>query len=432
MKDLFLHDSLDTSPVVFSDRILYTPTSFAKTALLYLQEIGSLQARKPHTSSRTRLSSYLFFCVDSGSGELEYQGKRHKLGKGDCVFIDCQLPYSHSTDTDLWSLSWIHFSGVTMQTVYQKYQERGGRPVFKPDNFAGFQSLHQSLFDFAASDDYIRDMRIKGVFVNCDHNPQMMLYALGAYHAYGYLYSIKKVSMTIIQPRLENISTFECSVEELLDWAETYVRPRAKLAFEGKGEQVPGDWCRFCRARTSCKACADEAMALVKEEFLDLDAGVLEDETEETDATASFDPDTSVPTFKSPALLSKTDIEKMLPTLNRIESWIEAIFAYVSSEAINHGVSWDGYKVVEGRSKRQFLDTKSVVAAAEKAGYTDIYKTELISLTAFEKLMGKKKFQEILGEYVVKPPGKLALVPDSDPREAVDLQTAEDEFAVLD
>ena len=76
------------------------------------------------------------------------------------MFIDCQLPYSHSTDTDLWSLSWIHFFGMTMQTVYQKYQERGGRPVFKPDNFAGFQSLHQLLFDLAASDDYIRDMRI--------------------------------------------------------------------------------------------------------------------------------------------------------------------------------------------------------------------------------------------------------------------------------
>ena len=94
---------------------------------------------------------------------------------------------------------------------------------------------------------YVMDYKNgKGVFVNCDHNPQMMLYALGAYHAYGYLYNIKQVSMTIIQPRLENISTFECSVEELLDWAETYVRPRAKLAFEGKGEQVPGDWCRFC------------------------------------------------------------------------------------------------------------------------------------------------------------------------------------------
>ena len=163
----------------------------------------------------------------------------------------------------------------------------------------------------------------------------------------------------------------------------------------------------------------------MKEEFLDLDEGVLTDEAEETDATAAYNPDTSAPTFKSPALLSKTDIEKMLPTLNRIESWIEAIFAYVSSEAINHGVAWDGYKVVESRSKRQFLDTKSVVAA-------DIYKTELISLTEFEKLMGKKKFKEILGEYVVKPPGKLALVPNSDPREAVDLETAEDEFTPLD
>ena len=88
MNDLFLHDSLDTSPVVFSDRILYTPTSFAKTALLYLQEIGSLQAKKPHTSSRTHLSSYSFFCVNSGSGELEYQRKKYKLGRGDCVFIN--------------------------------------------------------------------------------------------------------------------------------------------------------------------------------------------------------------------------------------------------------------------------------------------------------------------------------------------------------
>ena len=247
---------------------------------------------------------------------------------------------------------------------------------------------------------YVMDYKNgKGVFVSCDHNPQMMLYAFGAYHAYGYLYSITKVSMTIIQPRLENISTFECSVEELLDWAENYVRPRARL---------------------------------VKTEFLDLDSGVLADEQEETDATAAYDPDTTAPTFKSPALLSKTDIEKMLPTLNRIESWIEAIFAYVSSEAINHGVCWDGYKVVEGRSKRQFLDPKAVAGAATKAGYTDIYKTEMITLTEFEKLMGKKKFQEVLGEYVVKPPGKLALVPDSDPRPAVDLDTAADEFTPLE
>lgn len=108
------------------------------------------------------------------------------------------------------------------------------------------------------------------------------------------------------------------------------------------------------------------------------------------------------------------------------------MFAYVSSEAINHGVSWSGYKVVEGRSKRQFTDLKTVADVAAKSGYTDIYKTELISLTDFEKLMGKKRFMEILGDFVVKPPGKLALVPDSDPRPAVDLETVEDEFSALD
>ncbi len=160
MNYLFLHDSPDASPIVSSDRILYTPTTFAKSALLYLQEIGFLQAKQPHISSRTHLSSYLFFCVNSGSGELEYQGKRHKLTAGDCVFIDCQQPYSHSTDTDLWSLSWIHFSGVTMQDIYRKYQERGGCPVFHPENITAFTELHKSLFTLASSDDYIRDMRI--------------------------------------------------------------------------------------------------------------------------------------------------------------------------------------------------------------------------------------------------------------------------------
>lgn len=160
MNDLFLHDSQDTSPIVSSKRILYTPTFFAKSALLYLQEIGSLQAEQPHTSSRTHLSSYLFFCVKSGFGELDYQGKKHKLTAGDCVFIDCQQPYSHSTDTALWSLSWIHFSGVTMQDIYQKYQERGGLPVFHPENITAFTELHWSLFNLASSDDHIRDMRI--------------------------------------------------------------------------------------------------------------------------------------------------------------------------------------------------------------------------------------------------------------------------------
>ena len=271
----------------------------------------------------------------------------------------------------------------------------------------------------------------KGVFVDADHNSQMMLYAIGALAAYGFLYDIEIVRMSIIQPRLDNISTFECSKAELEDWGES-IKPTALLAFEGKGEQHPGDWCRFCRAKPVCKACADEALALCREDFLDLDAGVFDDTAEESDMTAPYEADTQTAVFKQPGLIPITELAEILPTLNRISSWIEAVFAFVSSEAINHGVPIPGYKVVEGRSKRVFTDTKAVVDTAVQNGYTDLYKQTLITLTEFEKMMGKKKFNELLGEYVAKPPGKLALVPDSDPREPVDLTAATNqEFSVL-
>ena len=211
--------------------------------------------------------------------------------------------------------------------------------------------------------------------------------------------------MSIIQPRLENISTYEISAADLRAWGES-IKPIAQMAFEGKGEQHPGDWCRFCRAKAVCKACMEEALALAREEFLDLDGGALADEAEETDATAPYNADTSAPVLKSPGLVSFSELVKVLPTLNRISSWIESVFAFVSGEAINHGVPVEGYKVVEGRSKRIFTDTKAVIKAAESEGYTDIYKQELLTLTEFEKMMGKKKFAEILGQYVTKPPGE--------------------------
>lgn len=271
----------------------------------------------------------------------------------------------------------------------------------------------------------------KGVFVDADHNSQMMLYAIGALAAYGFLYDIEIVRMSIIQPRLDNISTFECSRQELEDWGES-IKPIAKLAYEGKGEQHPGDWCRFCRAKPVCKACADEALALCREDFLDLDAGAFDDTAEESDMTAPYEADTQTAVFKQPGLIPISELAEILPTLNRISSWIEAVFAFVSSEAINHGVPIPGYKVVEGRSKRVFTDTKAVVDTAVQNGYTDLYKQSLITLTEFEKMMGKKKFNELLGEYVAKPPGKLALVPESDPREPVDLTaTPDQEFTAL-
>ncbi len=278
----------------------------------------------------------------------------------------------------------------------------------------------------------------KGVFVNCDHNSQMMLYALGGLHAYSYIYDIETVRMTIVQPRLDNISTFECTRKELQDWGES-IRPIAKLAYEGKGEQKCGDWYRFCRAKPVSKACADEALALAREEFLDLDAAPLTDPdfdteveaVEETDTTAPYDADTTAPVFKQPGLIPLSELAEILPTLNRINSWIDAVFSFVSSEAINHGVVIPGYKVVQGRSKRVFTDTKAVVDTAMENGYTDLYKKQMITLTEFEKMMGKKRFAELLGEYVAKPPGKLTLVPESDPRPAVDISPT-DEFEILE
>ena len=267
----------------------------------------------------------------------------------------------------------------------------------------------------------------QGVFVDADHNSQMMLYALGGLAAYGYIYDIEIVRMSIIQPRLDNISTFECTRKELEDWGES-IKETAKLAYEGKGEQTPGDWCRFCRAKPVCKACKDEALSLCREEFLDLDEGALSDNT----SASSEQGEDAEPVFKQPGLVPISELAQLLPTLNRISSWIEAVFAFINSEAINHGVPIPGYKVVIGRSKRVFTDTKAVVDTAVANGYTDLYKKQLITLTEFETMMGKKKFAELLGKYVTKPPGKLSLVPESDPREPVVLNNSPNqEFAVL-
>ena len=129
------------SSSVSSSRIIYTPSTFARTSLLHLQEVGSLQAIHPHTSTRTDLVSFLYFVVLSGKGRLKYEGDNYELEAGDCVFIDCRKAYSHSTSDNLWSLQWCHFYAPSPPAVYEKYKERGGRPVFHPDDLTSFTSL---------------------------------------------------------------------------------------------------------------------------------------------------------------------------------------------------------------------------------------------------------------------------------------------------
>lgn len=155
-----LSRSLFTNLQISTSRVIYTPSPFARASLIHLQEVGTLQALEPHTSSRDGLQSYLFFVVLEGAGNITYRGKNHCLKKGDCVFIDCKNAYSHSSSEKLWSLAWIHFYGPTMNAIYDKYIERGGTPVFTSEDYSKYFELVQSVLCTASSDSYVRDVKI--------------------------------------------------------------------------------------------------------------------------------------------------------------------------------------------------------------------------------------------------------------------------------
>lgn len=237
-----------------------------------------------------------------------------------------------------------------------------------------------------------------GVLVDAVDNPQMKLYALGALEIYDSLYDIEEVSMTIFQPRRENVSTWTIRVEDLKAWAEKELKPRAKKAYDGEGEYLPGEWCTFCRAAVKCRARAEEKLKLAQSEF------------------------------KLPPLLTDSEIEEVLSKLSDLTKWANEIIAYATDAAVNHGKEWHGFKVVEGRSVRKFKDEDAVAKVAKANGYKDIFRQSLITLTEMERLMGKSKFEKILGDLIYKPPGKPTLVPLSDKRPAMNVSNAKNEF----
>lgn len=238
----------------------------------------------------------------------------------------------------------------------------------------------------------------QGVLVEAEQNPQLMLYALGALHAFGSLYDIETVEVTIFQPRRSNVNTWSITVAELEAWAEAEVKPKAELAAAGEGEFCPGSWCQFCKIAPTCRARAEANLQLAKLEFA------------------------------PPAELSDAEIADVLARIPQLKTWASDVEAYALSKAVNQGVVFEGFKLVAGRSVRKYTSETDVAAAAEAAGYRDIYDRKLITLTAMEKLMGKPAFNEILGDFVTKPAGKPTLVPVSDKRPALDLVSAATDF----
>lgn len=226
-----------------------------------------------------------------------------------------------------------------------------------------------------------------GVLVLADDNPQMKCYALGALELFDGIYDINTVSMTIYQPRRQNISTFTLSKEDLYRWANEVLKPKADLAFSGNGNFLCGEWCAFCKARRDCRARAEANLDLATYEF------------------------------KLPPLLTDEEIEDVLSRVDGLVSWASDIKEYALQQAIC-GKEWHGWKLVEGRSNRRYTDEAAVEQVVSQAGY-DPFEHRLLGITAMQRMLGKTRFEELLTGYIEKPQGKPTLVPETDKRPAM-------------
>ncbi len=255
----------------------------------------------------------------------------------------------------------------------------------------------------------------KGVPVSAEGNPQMRLYALGALKKYEPFYGgmIKRVRMTIDQPRIQSeLSSETITVEELRAWGET-IKPIAQTAYSGFGEFKPGDHCRFCRGKSQCRARADANTAL--EDFKDCILPTAKNLEQAQQSGAA-------------AMLTNDEIGELLVRGQTLVQWYKDLEEYALNALLN-GEEIAGWKVVAGRSNRTFTDTDAALAAVIAAGYDEslVYERKPKNLTRLEELMGKKEFAEKIGQYVVKPLGKPTLAPMSDKREPY--STAAADFA---
>lgn len=241
----------------------------------------------------------------------------------------------------------------------------------------------------------------KGVPVSAIGNKQLMLYALGAYDKYSIMYDIVNIDLHIVQPRINNINSWSVDAEELLKWAENTVIPAAKLAFDGKGQLKVGDWCKFCKVKARCRELYKANIELAKYDFA------------------------------SPQdLLTDEEIADIIDKAPRLVEWANAVLAYATEEAVENGKVWPGHKLVAGRSTRKFTNEIDVANTLIGNGFErdTIFDTKLKSLTALERVTGKKAFEALLGPYVVKSEGKPTLVPISDKRPALGSEDAVNDF----
>lgn len=239
----------------------------------------------------------------------------------------------------------------------------------------------------------------RGILVNAEMNTQMLIYSLAAVELFDFIFDIEKVRMTIYQPRLGNVSTFEITKEDLFKWADEVLVPAAKLAFKGEGEFSCGEWCTFCKAKSICRERAKFNTMLAQMEF------------------------------KEPPVLTDDEVIEVLTKVDGLISWANDVKEYAFQEALK-GKKWDGFKLVEGRATRKYTNENEVASVVEKAGFNP-YEKKVVGITEMQKRLGKSKFLEIVEPYIYKPEGKPTLVLDSDKRPEfknakLDFMTTED------
>ena len=238
----------------------------------------------------------------------------------------------------------------------------------------------------------------RGVPVSAENNTQEMCYGLCAMETFGSLYDIETIKLCIFQPRLNNVSEWSLSVEDLYKWADDILKPGIEKIKAGSEEFHPSRHCIFCKAKPLCKALRDQNLELAKHEFR--------------------------PAF----LMEDSEIEEVLDKAEDFVNWINSVKDFALEDAMK-GKKYEHYKLVEGRSTRKYSDEDAVAATVKEAGFNP-YEEKLLTITAMQARLGKAKFEELLGGLIIKPKGKLTLVNRDDKRPEVN--PAEADFSNID
>ena len=366
-----------------------TTSEYAKEGTL-AHEVAELKLRK--------------FAIEPMT-QRAYSAKLNKLKKNELW----QAEMDEHTDTYLDYIKGVMLSYKTKP--YVMCEKRVDFSRYVPEGFGTADCLIM-----AGDTLHVIDLKYgKGVQVDAANNPQMMLYALGALEACKMLFAPKVVKLTIVQPRLNNISEWEISVELLTDWGKLVVARTAKLAYEGKGEFKPGSHCKFCRAKAQCRARAEACMELVP-------------------IAEAWQAGENIVMKSVAGLYSKEELSEYLAKGKILKDWYEDISGHALNLCLN-GEDVPGFKAVEGRGSRAFTDLDEAFDVLMKAGIDEamLYERKPLTLAQAEKVVGRSKFAELVGNYIVSNPGKPTLVPESDKRKAIsNAVKAEDVFERLE